>query len=111
MQNKKRTTTALIRDLIAILFLLLGGTYFIYIAAHGYLTNQASTIGKDSPWLSRADYPMFFWISIIFHAMAGIYALRNSAKMLTRVLPFLRKKQLLPNAGKPLQSGAQQEPH
>lgn len=89
--NRKRNIT--IRNLIVIAFLLFGGAYFIYIAAHGFLTSQASTIGKDSPWLSRADDPAFFWVSIVFHASAGIFAILNGTKMLTRMLNPSRRKQ------------------
>lgn len=92
MQKQKRNITTRLRDIIVILFLFLGGAYFVYIAAHGYLTSQASTIGKDSPWLSRSEYPAFFWISILFHATAGLYALMNGAKMLARVFNLKSRK-------------------
>lgn len=93
MLNQKQKIPTVIRDVIVIVFLLLGGAYFIYIAAHGFLTNQAATIGKDSSWLSRDDYPQFFWISIVFHATAGLFALLNGARMLARILNFVGKEQ------------------
>jgi hypothetical protein len=86
MLNQKQNIVVVIRNAIVIVIFLFGGAYFMYIAAHGLLTNQAVTIGKDSPWLTRRDYPEFFWISIIFHAMAGLFSVLNGIRMLTRIL-------------------------
>jgi hypothetical protein len=93
MQKQKNNLTAAIREYTVITFLLIGGAYFLYIAAHGFLTNQASTIGKDSSWLTRTDYPTFFWISILFHAWAGVFAILIATKMFKRVLRLNRSKQ------------------
>jgi hypothetical protein len=93
MQIQKRSLKSVIREFAVILFLLLGGAYFIYIAAHGFVTNQVSTIGRDSSWMTRADYPAFFWISIIFHGSSGIFAMWIGAKMLRRVLKLQSSKQ------------------
>lgn len=84
MPKSKHHLNALIRDLVIIAFLLAGGAYFIYIAIHGFITDQASTIGKDSSWMSRNDYPTFFWITIVFHASAGSFAILTGLKMLTK---------------------------
>ncbi|MGZ3237573.1 MAG: hypothetical protein ACXU8A_09390 [Burkholderiaceae bacterium] len=85
MPSQRQKITAVTRDVIVIVLLLFGGAYFIYIAAHGFLTNQAATIGKDSSWLSRDDYPKFFWISIIFYSTAGLFSVLNGIKILTRI--------------------------
>lgn len=92
MPNRKHHLTALLRDIAIIALLLGGGAYFIYIAIHGFVTDQASTIGKDSSWMSRADYPKFFWISIIFHGSAGSFAIISGLKMLVQKLVSRNKK-------------------
>ncbi|HEY8102746.1 MAG TPA: hypothetical protein VIF82_18555 [Burkholderiaceae bacterium] len=93
MLNQKQKITAITSDIIVIAFLIFGGAYFIYIAVHGFITNQVATIGKDSSWLSRDDYPKFFWISIIFHAAAGSFAVLNGMKMLVRIFNFTSKSE------------------
>jgi hypothetical protein len=89
---QKQKTDTVIRDITVIAFLLFGGGYFIYIAAHGFLTDQVSTMGRDSPWFSHKDYPNLFWVSIVFHTSAGLYAILTGVRMLKRVFNLEIKK-------------------
>jgi hypothetical protein len=86
MPEQKRNLTTLIRNMIVIAFMLIGGAYFVYIAAQSFFTDHAITIGDDSSWMSRSDYPAFFWFSIVFHASSGAFAILNGARMVMRLL-------------------------
>jgi hypothetical protein len=86
MPDQKRNLTTLLRDMIVIAFMLFGGAYFVYIAAQSFFTDHAITIGDDSSWLSRSDYPGFFWFSMLFHISSGVFAIVNGTKMLARLL-------------------------
>ena len=50
-----------------------------YLCVHGFLTSQAPTISRYSfRWLSHAEHPDMFWVSIIFHGSLGAVLLLST---------------------------------
>lgn len=48
-----------------------------YLCVHGFLTDQAPTMGRYARqlWFSRLEHPKVFWVSIVFHALLSLLLL------------------------------------